>query len=315
MFNLRSFLIPLILVFSSASLFGGDTGKTGWSIFRKARSAKFKPVTVTPVMAVRGDLSGVFYNPAVLAMNIRREIFFLSELGMVDDMFGGAVYGHPLKDSAVAGGFVFYDAGTMELNWFENGKITSEEVSAQRDILGIISYGRKMSRVFCMGGTVKLAASRLFERASANAFAFDLGGLYLPAKYPRLSITGAIQNIGTSSKFIEKANPLPSTMFIGAGYFQDSRKGYFVSPGFDLTYIVSESRIIPEIGLEAGCDPYSINLGYRFSDEANWHIGFTLLKKNYDIAYAFLPGVNLDSTHRISIGYRFGKAHPARRID
>ena len=33
-------------------------------------------------MAVRGDLSGVFYNPAVLGYNTQKELFLLSELAL-----------------------------------------------------------------------------------------------------------------------------------------------------------------------------------------------------------------------------------------
>ncbi|MFC2061509.1 hypothetical protein ACFLUV_03265 [Elusimicrobiota bacterium] len=305
----RKFLLFLIICCTTLQLsFAGKAGKAGWSIFRRARSAKFKPITVTPVMAVRGDLTGVFYNPGVLAMNIRKEIFFLSELGLTDDMFGGVVYGHPFKDSAVAAGLIYYDAGEIELNWIEDGELESEEVSAQKDLLVIASYGKKITANTCLGITGKIATSKLVERESANAFALDVGGLYLPKKYENLSITWAVQNLGISSKFVDKANPLPTSAFIGGGYWLDYKQ-YYITPGLDVTYLVADDRFVPEIGFEFGRDPVSANLGYRFSEEGAWHIGFTLLKKNYDIAYGFLPGIRLDSTHRISIGYRFGKEY------
>lgn len=116
--KLQLFLILFLVAVNLAD--AKKTGKTGWSIFRRARSAKFKPITVTPVMAVRGDLSGVFYNPGVLAMVRYKEIFFLSELGLVDDAFGGVVYGHPLKESTFALGIIYYDAGKIELNWLDD---------------------------------------------------------------------------------------------------------------------------------------------------------------------------------------------------
>lgn len=306
---IKKFLVFFLVITTAAQVsMGRKVGKTGWTVMRKARSAKFKPITVTPVMAVRGDLSGVFYNPAVLAMNIRKEIFFLSELGLTDDLFGGVVYGHPLKDSAVAGGIIYYDAGEIELNWIESGALVTDKVRAQTDFLAIASYGRKIKDNICAGATIKVATSKLVERASSNAFALDLGGLYLPKKYEKLSITGAIQNLGTSSKFVEKANPLPMSAFLGAGYWIDYKQ-YYITPGFDVTYLFAEAGLVPEIGFEIGRDPYSINLGYRFSSEGAWHVGFTLLKYNYDIAYAFLPGIRLESTHRLSIGYRFGKEY------
>ncbi|MBN2407903.1 MAG: hypothetical protein JXJ19_09430 [Elusimicrobia bacterium] len=306
---LKKYLLTLVVLITSTGVcFSGKVGKTGWSVFRKARSAKFKPITVTPVMAVRGDLSGAFYNPAVLAMNIRKEIFFLSELGITDDMFGGVVYGHPLKDSAIAGGIIYYDAGEIELNWLDrDGDLQSEEVSAQKDVLGLVSYGRKVRDNICLGGTVKFATSKLVERESANAYAFDVGALYLPKKYENLSLTGSLQNLGMSTKFVDKANPLPVSAFVGAGYWYDLSNDYYLTPGFDFTYLVAEERVVPELGFELGRDPMSINFGYQFTSEGAWHLGFTLLKNDYDIAYAYLPGLRLESTHRISVGVRFGK--------
>ncbi|MFH1416003.1 MAG: hypothetical protein ABIH89_07975 [Elusimicrobiota bacterium] len=301
----KYFIAVLITVIAVQTGFTGKTGKTGWMIFRKARSAKFKPITVTPVMAVRGDLSGVFYNPGVLAFNTRQEIFFLSELGLSEDMFGGLVYGHPLKNACIAGGLLYYDAGNIELNWLESGVLKSDNVNAQRDILGIASYGRKINDRLALGVTVKMATSRLVERASSNAFAADVGGLFvLPEK--NLSFTGAVQNLGSSSKFVEKANPLPLSAFLGAGYAIEFGE-YYMTPGCDLTYLIDEERMVPELGFELGRNPFSVNFGYSFNvAEAKWHIGFTLLKDKYDIAYGYLPGTYLDATHRISMGFGFG---------
>lgn len=297
----------LILIFSITSAqtcFAGKAGKTGWSIFRKARSAKFKPITVTPVMAVRGDLTGVFYNPAVLSMNMYKEIFLLSELGLTDDIFGGVVYGHPLKKAGIAAGLIYYDAGKMDLNWLEGGKLITQNVSAQRDLLGILSYGRKFGNKLALGLTVKAATSRLFEKASASAFAGDFGFLYMPP-IEKLTISGAIQNFGSSSKFVDKANPLPFSAFLAAGYLLEINK-YYLASGVDVTYLFDEDRMIPELGFEFGLDPVSINTGYRFNvEEGIWHLGFTWYKEKYDIAYGYLPGIRLASTHRLSIGYRF----------
>lgn len=136
----RVFIIVFLLASVSQICFS-KAGKSGWMILRKARSAKFKSITVTPVMAVRGDLAGVFYNPAVLSLNQYREIFVLTEIGLASDMFGGVVYGHPFKKSCLAGGFVYYNAGKIELNWLEGSTLKTEEVTAQKDLLAIISYG------------------------------------------------------------------------------------------------------------------------------------------------------------------------------
>ncbi|MDI6641533.1 MAG: hypothetical protein QME68_04380 [Elusimicrobiota bacterium] len=120
--------ITLVLVFTfnishltSHNVFAG-TGSTGWIIFRKAQSPKPKPITA--VCAVRGDLSGVLYNPSVLATIQQKEIFTLAELGLTEDKIAGIIYAHPLTNSksAVSIGALNYDAGKITLYWIENGK-------------------------------------------------------------------------------------------------------------------------------------------------------------------------------------------------
>ena len=304
---LKKTLITVMLIAVAAqTAFSAGAGKCGWSVLRKANSAKFKAIAVTPVAAVRGDLSGVFYNPSVLALNETREMFFLSEAGLAKDVFGGALYGHPMKDACFAVGFLYYDAGSIELNWIDatTGELTSDTVSAQKDLLGIVSYGRKVKDDLALGATIKAASSSLFEKASALAAAVDIGCLWAPP-VENLSVTAAIQNLGASTKFVAASNPLPFSACVGAAYYMKVSDKYYVSPGLDITYLFGETRTVPELGAEIGTDPVSVNIGYRFSDSSNWHFGFTFLKDKYDIAYAFLPSLTVSSTHRLSIGLRF----------
>ncbi len=306
----KTFLFFLLVLMALPGTLSAGTGRTGWVIMRKARSAKFKPVATTPVMAVRGDLSGVFYNPAVLALNPSRELFLLSEIGMADDTFAGAVYGHPVTYGSWAAGIIYYDAGDMELSWFDGAGFQSETVKAQRDIMAMLSYGFRYTPRLSAGITLKAASSELFERASAGALALDAGIIYEPERVGNLSLAAAVQNIGTSTEFINKANPLPSAAHAGGAYWMDIGT-YYITPGFDITFIFKEDRFIPELGFEAGTGPVSFNTGLRMDvDEAAWHFGLTWLQESYDIAYAYLPGGNLDPVHRVSIGYRFDRPGP-----
>ncbi len=304
----RYIIIFLILIVIAEPSFS-KIGKAGWTIFTKIRSPKFRAVTVTPVITIKGDLSGIFYNPAILAKNYYREIFLLSEIGIINDVFGGVIYGHPLKHSSIAGGVVYYNAGKIDLTWLDlgSGELKKETVTAQQDILGIISYGYRLMENLGLGATLKFATSNLFERASATAFAIDFGWLYSPSIIENLTLSGALQNIGTASKFVEKSDPLPLTVFLSAGFLLEfgKRGYYYIKPAVDTSYLIVEEQVIPEIGVEFGKVPFSLNVGYTFIEEANWHFGVAIYKKRFDIAYGYLPGIFLNPTHRLSIGYRF----------
>ena len=303
------FLVLLLttyyLLFSTHCLYA-FFGKSGWTIFRKVRSAKFKAMTTTT--GVRGDLSGVFYNPAVLGTNQQREIFFISERGFAEDKFGGLVYGAPLKNGMIAGGIVYYDAGKVDLYWSEGDGLMTESVIAQQDILGFLSYGHKFSDNFYSGLSVKIATSRLAEKKSAFAYCGDLGVFYFLTD--KLGISAAVQNLGSSTKFIEKKNPLPASAYIGGGYMFRLPSNIYFLPSVDATYNLTDEKLIPETGIELGYSFVSINTGYKILKvgEANLHFGFGLNWKNIDFGYAFIPGSYLDPTHRLSVGYRFGSS-------
>ena len=302
--KLISSIFICILIFLFYDLSYGFFGKSGWKIFRKAQSAK--TYGVTAVCGVRGDLSGMFFNPAVLGTGVQREIFFLSELGSSDDRLIGLVYGEPLRKSMVAGGLIYYDCGTMELNWLEDGMLKTKKVSAQSDLFGLVSYGRELRENLYTGASVKFATSKIIEKVSALAFAFDLGVFYIPIE--KLGVSGAIQNVGISTKFVDKANPLPTSTYISCGYLIELNKAYFV-PGAGVIYNFMDEDYIPDINIELGYYFASLNFGYLFNvEESNLHLGIGVTWKNIDFGYALKPGFFLDNTHRVSMGYRFGKA-------
>jgi len=111
-----------------------QAGSTGWWIFRRPQSTK--PKALTTVAAIRGDLSGIFYNPAVLGTIQQKEFFAMSELGMAQDAFGGLLYGQPIGEkSGLTAGIVYYDAGRTTLYYIDAGQERERTVAIQRDIL------------------------------------------------------------------------------------------------------------------------------------------------------------------------------------
>jgi len=297
--------ISVFMVLAVSNVFCG-TASTGWWIFRRPQSAK--PVSLTTVVGVRGDLSGVFYNPSVLGELTQKEIYMMSELGVADDTFGGLMYGHPIgKKAGLSVGVVYYDAGKTRLFYMENGQEKERNVTVQKDMLGLLSYGQKINDKLSGGLTLKFANSNIAEVKSASAFGCDLGGMYLlPVK--GMSASLALQNIGGSSKFIDKKDSLPATLWFGCGYGLNLMKNSSLGLGLEFPYIIDEKRVSTSLGLGLSYDIFSANLGYRFAlDDAALQVGFGLvLKDSIEITYSFTPAKYLQDTHRFTVGYRFG---------
>jgi hypothetical protein len=75
--------------------------------------------------------------------------------------------------------------------------------------------------------------------------------------------------------------------------------------GFDAAYTIKEERMIPSVAVEYVMGPMSLNVGYRFNvDEQPLQMGLGLATKVFDFGYAYIPSVNLNATHRVSLGWK-----------
>ena len=297
----RSVTIFSLCILSLTATSFADVGKSGWPIFKKAQAVNTRGLTATT--PAYSSMLGLFYNPAVLGTKYQREAFLISESGFAGDRLGGLIYGEPTKKGMIAGGLIGYDAGSIELNWMESGELKSQNVSAQRDLMGILSYGYRYRPNLFLGGTVKAATSNIAERASATAFAADLGALYMPSD--KTYVSAALQNLGTSSKFINEENPLPTSGYLGGGYTAGI-KDYKLLTGAGVTYNMVDQKFIPEMGVEMRYSFISMSLGYRFNmAESVLQMGLGVTWDNIEFGYAYVPGIYLDSTHRVNISYRF----------
>jgi len=216
----------------------------------------------------------------------------------------GVVYSNALSIGEFAAGFLYYDAGQIELNWIERGELKTKYAHAQKDILALLSCGRKLTANLRVGATFKFASSSLVERSAAYAFAGDAGILLLLGGNFR--ICGALQNFGSSTEFLAEKTPLPFSVYIsgGASYLTEKLE---VLPAVEVTYNFAERETIPEAGIEFCLGEFSLVVGYRFAaQDANLHFGLRYLIGSLSVGYAYIPGIYVDPTHRIDIGFRTG---------
>ncbi len=306
---------PLIVLFLCMLSITGtalaDAGKAGWPIFRRAEAANTRGLASTS--PGYSSLMGLFYNPAAIAGKKEREALIISESGFIGDKLGGIMYGQPLKNGMIAGGLIGYDAGQIELNWMENGELKSENASAQRDLLGILSWGYQHSDKLQLGASFKAATSNIAERSSAQAYAMDAGVVYQPAS--GCFVSAAFQNFGLATKFIEKANPLPMTAYVGGGYTASVRDYHLLS-GAGVSYNIVDEKTVPQAGFELRYSMISLNVGYKFNtQESMLHMGLGVRWDNVEFGYSYVPGVYLDTTHRMNISYRFSTGGKKANIE
>ena len=278
-------------------------GSTGWQIFRRPKSSK--PDSITAVASIRGDLSGVFYNPGTLGTITMSEIFFLTEMGMAEDTFQGMIYGMPMGNGGVAVSYIMYDAGMTTLYWIDGGAEQEEEVSLQQDTLAILSYGFELSRSLSMGISLKYATMNIAEQTpDTYAVCGDIGFIYTQG-IQGFSLSLAGQNLGTSTEFLESEEELPQCAWAGISYTMPLGTAKFIGLGVDAGYLLREERMLPGVGLEYGVGAFSLNAGYYAlkADEAGLQVGFAYQSSFMEVGYAYLPATFLNPVHRFNLSF------------
>ena len=300
-----AFLTPLFSGEADAAV----KNSTGWPLFRTLQSVRPKPLTST--YYTQGDLSGILYNPALLAELTGQEIN--ADLATAGEArSAGSLYGRRITDTvSIAAGIFSYDYGKMELSWIENGQFRERTVSAQSDYMAMFSAGKALSPRFSMGVNVKAASSRIAEEATAYAFALDGGISYYTKSGLKFSLMG--QNVGSATKFVEKSETLPTALTAGVSYLKNVG-GFYVLTGCEVPYLLSESRTTPSLGIEIGKWPLGIFAGYRtYADDAKLSYGITLALNTCDFSYSYTPAKYLDSTHRMALGIKLGQDEDFRK--
>jgi hypothetical protein len=295
------------LLLASAQVFADIETSSGWWIFRRLQSAKPRSITATNSPSA-GDISGVLYNPAAIVGLEKSNIMLISEKGSGgDDYTGGVLYGYPTNGGALCAGAAYYNGGQMTLDWIENGEFNERTATAQEDTMAFLTYGFLIGKDLLVGATVKGARSTIAEVSTSYAYAGDLGLIYL---FPDngLSLSLSAQNMGYSTKFLDRGEKLPALISAG-GYVKltgDQGPTYF-GLGIDCPYLVNEQRIIPNVGLECKYNIMNFNVGYDISNvNSSFQIGIGVaVSQQLDFSYAYIPALYLSDTHRFSMAFHF----------
>lgn len=148
-------------------------------------AAQFLGISVGPKALAMGsayvasneDATLLYWNPGGFAQTQRSEVVFSHTDWLVDTKFRwvGAVVNLD-GENAIGLSFTQLDYGEEEVTTVEVPDGTGERWSAQDLAVGL-SYSRRLTDRFSMGGTVKYIHQQIWNE-NANAFAFDLGLLF-----------------------------------------------------------------------------------------------------------------------------------------
>lgn len=248
--------------------------------------------------SVDGDIIGVKYNPGILATISQKQLSVMFNKGFINDSYASIMYGFPTAYGSIAYSFDYYNAGILE---FYDSLWNKKTVTAEKDTVFALSYGKAITESMYSGITLKYLSSTLVEYKTASVFASDIGVLYSFSDVP-VALGFSLQNIGTKLKYIDVGDPIPLFVRISGCY--QARNFFVIS---DTNYFFNDKQIIPSIGIEYLMkNILALRSGYKFNaDMEKLSFGFGIKLKNIGVNYSFGLNQIFSNNHTISLDMFF----------
>lgn len=298
--------VPAVL---SAASINKNAGTTAFPFLKLGVGAKAVAMGGAAT-AVVGDPSIIHYNPAGTKFLSRRQFLAGYHNYVLDIQSGFLAHTRPLTDKISGGVFVDY------LNF---GKFTRTDINgvpSDEFSGGDFLIGLNGSMLVRPGLAVGLNIKYMHEAADSygsDAFAADLGAIYcLPDSLTRIGLS-AYNLGGVVSGYTDHKDKLPYG--VRAGVSHSLR---------ELPLIVAVDGVLPNdndpyvnVGTEFyKFEPLYLRVGYSLFGEnyktgsssdgwGGFAAGFGLDYKDYHFSYAFMPYLDLGSSHRLTITGEF----------
>ncbi|MEW6558227.1 MAG: PorV/PorQ family protein [Elusimicrobiota bacterium] len=291
-------LIFNFLLFTSFALANGDGGLPGYFLTQGAGARAL--ALGRSFTAISDDATAMFFNPGGLFQLQRKELQY-----MYANLFEGTQY-RALSFSQSGAGVVTFALGAVQLRsagFIERDEYnypTGKEFVDENTAILLSSCFKIEEDKLGVGLNLKHIMKKI-DTFNKSGFDTDVGFLYSPL--PELSFGLNIQNLlGAKFKRESLTDELPMNIKLGiAGKL--FHKAITVSADLDNTdkrsaksHFGIEYRVKEILGLRVGYDISYITAGFGVS------------YKHFYLDYALLSHTELELSHRVSLGVRFGRS-------
>lgn len=310
-------LILITFLLSHYSLFGQSVGTTSFEFLKMQYSARGAAMG-SNLIAVKGDVNAIFYNPASLA-SINDRQYTINYVDHLLDFQGGQLaYTHPTqKFGRLSAGLIYFSYGDFE-ETNEFGERTGRSFSAS-EFAFAVSIANMLGEGFDYGINMKYIYSSL-ESFNASAVAFDGGLIYTISQLEDLQLALTVSNLGftidhyTSFEekmplflrfgFAKRLAHLPllftgslNDLSLDTGDFLDRIRRFSIGGEFDISEIIKL-----RLGYNNEVNHDVKPLGGR--NFAGLNAGLGILWKKFRFDYAYSAFGDLGSQNRLGVsGY------------
>jgi hypothetical protein len=294
----RSFFLPCILLVVFRAPVIGQVGQTGLAFLKLGVGARALGMGEA-YSAIATDPSGMYYNPASLALASTPQLLLMHKEWIQDTKteyigattnVGKVVLGISVNSTSIS------NIEIREVPGPAQGSFDSRNAA-----IGI-SGAYRLDSSFSIGITGKYLYEKILVN-EASGLAVDLGGWYLTPWNVRLAL--AVNDLGSLNELEYESTKLPTTIRAGAAYEipVPSIDGT-VTAASDIVTITGENKTHLHLGAEGNYrQSLLVRLGYQTGyDARSFSTGVGFRYGLFQFDYAFVPTkFDLGSTHTFSL--------------
>lgn len=293
--------------------FGQSVGTTIFEFLKTPYSARGAAMA-NNLVAIKGDVDAMFYNPAALS-GIEENRWTISYVNHLLDLQGGQLaYTRPTKYGNVGLGLLYFNYGDFQES-DQFGEKTGRNFGASEFALAT-SLSNTLGQGFDYGVNLKFIYSSL-DTYNASGLAFDGGIMYTSEKFSDFRVGISVSNVGfilsdyTSTKekmplflrlgFSKRLEHLPlllsaslNDMTLNTGDAVDILKRFSIGGEFDISQVIKL-----RIGYDNGINQSVQSLGGRSFGGVSAGLGINW--KSFRLDYAFSNYGDLGSQNRLGV--------------
>ncbi len=295
--------IFLILIILPSLIYSQSAGSTGLSFLKFGFGARNIALGDAGT-ALSNDITGLFYNPAKLALTDNSEVLFMHNQwiqGVTSEVIGAKT---ELWNIPFAVGFNVTSVDGIEYREIAGEPITNFDANY---FFGSLSTGFFVTDEISFGATLKYLYEGLLND-EATGYGIDLGINYL--LYTKgLTSSVVVRNIGSMNALRNEATKLPTDLRFGTAYtynLEDSRIDFTGGVEYQ-KYLDTEDDHFNFGGEVIYNKLIAARVGYQTGYKSRgFTAGFGLMWGNLKFDYAFLPfSLGLGDANLFSLQFKF----------
>ena len=295
--------IILIIILSTAAIFSQSAGNSGLSFLKYGFGARNIAMGDAGT-ALSNDLTGLFYNPAKLALTEKSEVLFMHNEWIQD--VSSEVIGVKTEfwNIPFALGFNVTSVSGIEYREIPGDPISKFDANY---FFGSLSTGFFVTDNISFGASFKYLYEGLLND-EAYGYGLDFGLNYL-LPYEGLTVSTVIKNIGSMNALRNESTKLPTELRLGAAYtynLEDSKFDFTGGAEFQ-KYLDTDDNHFNFGGEVLYNKLIAARVGYQTGYiSRGFTVGVGLMWGNIKFDYAFLPfSLGLGNANLFSLQFKF----------